>query len=89
MTADVPPSRLRRELVGPEARREYIRPIPPDPIASCQICSARAPELVLEPVVDRTNGQRITVAICAVCVEYAGKAKDHTIPPASRRKEPR
>jgi hypothetical protein len=68
---DVPASRLRRGQLAPEAARvRYIITIPADPKGRCQICDTPEPIHVLEPVVDRTNGQRITIALCDRCVVY-------------------
>lgn len=88
---DVPASRLRRGELHPDAARErYIEIVPPDPAARCQICGGGAgvPLVVLSPVVDRTNGQRITIALCRACAERAGQVADHTVPPGRARRRP-
>jgi hypothetical protein len=71
VSPDVPASRLRRGQLTPDAARvRYIVTIPADPKGQCQICDTPAPLHVLEPVVDRTNGQRTSIALCDPCVVY-------------------
>jgi len=73
---DVPATRLRRPKrkvkVGLDSRHEYVRGVAPDPRAACQTCGEGGGALaVLEVVIDRSNGQRITVAICRECARRA------------------
>ncbi len=88
---DVPASSLARKVGGnlhPDAQRvRYI--VLRAPIGGggrCQICGEGKglPLVVLEPVIDRDNGQRITIALCRSCAEYSGKIADHTVPPPAR-----
>lgn len=68
---DVPASRLRRKLHPDAARIRHTLSIPIDPAAACQLCDAHERLVVLEPVIDRDNGQRITVAFCLPCLAHA------------------
>ena len=91
---DVPASRLRRGQLAPAAARlRYISVIHPDAEARCQICGNPAPIHVLEPVVDRANGQRISIALCDPCVNFAFamSARDQLEQPEQprRRRRPR
>jgi len=86
---DVPASSLTRKVSGglhPDAQRiRYIEIVPPEPRARCQVCGEGAglPLVILSPVIDRDNGQRITIALCRSCAEYSAKVADHTVPPAA------
>jgi hypothetical protein len=86
---DVPASALVRRTgnLHPDAQRvKHIELVRPDPRARCQVCGEGAgqPLVILCPVVDRDNGQRITIALCRSCAEYSGKIADHTVPPPAR-----
>jgi hypothetical protein len=80
---DVPASALaRRGKLLPEAARfRYTHSIPLDPAAACQVCDAHERVIVFDPVVDRSNGQRITVALCLLCLAH-GVALFDDPPPA-------
>lgn len=56
-------------------RSPKIYKAPGDPKARCQQCmtkrSAGKPLIIFEPCIDPSNGQRITIAICDVCIERA------------------
>jgi hypothetical protein len=79
---DVPASALvRRRLLPEVARFRYSRSIPLDPVAACQVCGAHERIVVFEPVVDPGNGQRITLALCLLCLEH-GVALFNDPPPA-------
>lgn len=88
---DVPSSSLTRKVSGnlhPDAQRvKHIVIVPPDPRARCQLCGEGGglPLVVLSPVVDRDNGQRITIALCRSCAEYSAKVADHTVPPPAAK----
>jgi hypothetical protein len=58
------------------ARLAHIHHVPGGR-ARCQLCGGgRATLIVFEPEIDRTNGQRITVAFCPPCVVWATQGLD-------------
>jgi len=87
---DVPASRLRRsgELHPDAARLKHMRIVTPGPKSlGCQVCggSRDQPLVVIEPIIDHSNGQRITIAICRACIARADEVSLHTVAPARRR----
>jgi hypothetical protein len=54
-----------RTKKGDARRTRHISALARDPKALCQICDELSPDVVLEPLVDRS--QRITIALCWNC----------------------
>ncbi len=81
-TPDVPASSLVRhgELAPVDARLRYIVPIEIDPRGSCQVCGEHERLVVFEIVVDRNNGQRITAALCLLCLRRGVEYFDQPAP---------
>jgi hypothetical protein len=86
---DVPTSSLtpRKRLHPDAARLRHSRPLPFDPRGACQVCESAvrpgAHLVVVEPVVDPNNGQRITVALCWDCVIHLVALHNSPAPVAS------
>ncbi len=89
---DVPASRLRGKLHPDAARLKYITCIVADDQTRCQVCCGLAGRgeivVILEPEVDRSNGQRISIALCRKCVWFSGAAEEES-PVQTRLKRPR
>lgn len=89
---DVAASSLTRRVSGelpPDvARLRYVHVVKAGPEAACQVCNVRdhGNLIVFEPIVDRGNGQRITVALCLLCVVRGVAAFEVPPPPPKRRK---
>jgi hypothetical protein len=82
--------RTRGELHPAAARHRHITKIPPDPKGRCQICGVAGgdqPLHVFSPVVDHGTGQRITVAICHLCIVHAITADPPSRPIETTRRK--
>jgi len=87
---DVPASRLRNSgnLAPDAARLRYMQLVGPDPKSlGCQVCGGNKdqPLVILEPIVDHTTGQRITIAVCRPCILRAEEVSLHTVAPTKGR----
>lgn len=75
----------------PLSRATFIRLVPGDAQACCQLCDGggRGYSLVvLEPIIDHSNGQRITVAICPACARALARKASEALPQPRRRTVP-